>query len=72
MAVALGGCRTALEQPWLALAGPFLTFLAQMGAETIFFPVVGTSILYRMVGNFRGYKFSRNRPKFGFQKFSQF
>ena len=25
-----------------------------------------------MVGNFRGYKFSRNRPKFRFQKFSRF
>jgi len=28
--------------------------------------------IYRMVGNFCGYKFLRNRPKFRFQKFSQF
>ena len=27
---------------------------------------------YRMVGNVCGYKFSRNRPKFRFQKFLRF
>ena len=27
---------------------------------------------YCTVGNFCGFKFSRNRPKFGFQKFSRF
>ena len=29
----------AVEQPWLALAGPFLTLLAQMGTETTPLPL---------------------------------
>ena len=30
-----------VEQPWLALAGPFLTLLTQMGTENHSFPLVG-------------------------------
>ena len=41
-------------------------------AESTYYATLIYYTMYRMVGNFCGYKFSRNRPKFQFQKFSQF
>ena len=56
----LSGCRSSVAEHWQT------SWVRFPAAARLF------TFLYRMVGNFRGYKFSWNRPKFGFQKFSWF